>query len=60
MYIRCLFLYELLPGLFGSRRARWVLGGVVLTVVPFYNRVRNVEGIHTCADLHLDDDYYLS
>ncbi|XP_051207821.1 uncharacterized protein [Lolium perenne] len=23
--------------------ARWVLGGVVLTVVPFYNRVRNVE-----------------
>nr|CAB3481214.1 unnamed protein product [Digitaria exilis] len=24
--------------------ARWVIGGVVYTVVPFYNRVRQLEG----------------
>jgi hypothetical protein len=29
---------------FCSPRARWVLGGVVYTVVPFYNRVRHLEG----------------
>jgi len=29
---------------FCSPRVRWVVGGVVYTVVPFYNRVRQLEG----------------
>jgi hypothetical protein len=38
-----------------------VLGGVVLTVVPFYNRVRNVEGILVLMCSLIDDnDYCLS
>jgi hypothetical protein len=28
-----------------SLRVRWVIGGVVYTVVPFYKRVRHMEGI---------------
>jgi hypothetical protein len=28
-----------------SPRAKWVLGGVVFTALPFYKRVRHVEGI---------------
>jgi hypothetical protein len=42
---RSQFSSVLSPCSFGVRnRARWVLGGVVYTVVPFYNRVRQIEG----------------